>query len=72
MNNIYRVFLNHCANGELTLAAKIIKENPNINISYNDDYAFRLACWCGRLRVARWLLSIKPNIDISVLNEFAF
>lgn len=45
---------------------------PTINISYENDYAFRFACVEGHLGVAQWLLSIKPDINISANNEHAF
>ena len=42
------------------------------NNSAENEYAFRLACYCGHLKVAKWLLKIKPDINISVKNEWAF
>jgi len=45
---------------------------PNINISTDDEYAFRWSCFNEHLEVAKCLLKVKPNINISANNDFAF
>ncbi len=45
---------------------------PELNISVNEEDAFRFACFNGHLIVAQWLYSIKPDLNISVRNDFAF
>ena len=45
---------------------------PDINISAENDEAFREACSYGHTDIAKWLLLIKPDIDISVENDEAF
>ena len=42
---------------------------PNINISYNDECAFRHACYNKQLDIAKWLLNVNPDIHISVFND---
>lgn len=65
-------FPNVCKHGNLEFAKWLLKINPNINISANDEFAFRLACKYGHLPVVQWLLSIKPDINIYAENDFAF
>ena len=61
-----------CKTGNLKEAKKILSKNPNIDISADDEYAFRFACINGHLELAQWLLSVKPDIDISAENNYAF
>jgi len=65
-------FSDLCKSGNLEGAKQLLKENPDINISYFNEYAFREACENGHLEVARWLLEKKPDINISAKNEEAF
>jgi len=64
-------FQNACRTGNLKKAKKLLKTNPNINISANDECAFRWACVKGRLHVSQWLLSLR-YINISFCDEWAF
>ena len=59
-------------NGNLQSIQEFYNNNPNINNSSNDEYAFGSACSYGLLEVAKWLLEVKPNIDISANDERAF
>jgi hypothetical protein len=43
-----------------------------LDISAEDEEAFRWACYHGHLRLARWLYRIKPSINISANDEWAF
>jgi ankyrin repeat protein len=65
-------FINACNRGNLMEAQQVYQLNPNMNISANDEHAFRLACFNGHLDVCQWLLLISPNIHISAKNEYAF
>jgi len=49
-----------------------LKKKPDIDISAENDYAFRWACYNGHLEVAQWLLIKKQDINISFDNHFAF
>jgi len=70
--NVQTQFAHLCRDGELETAKKLLKNNPNINISVYDNQAFRWACANGQLHIAQWLLQVIPNINISVYSEFAF
>jgi len=50
----------------------LLQVKPTIDISADNEYAFRSACTGGHLNVAQWLLQVKPTIDISAFNERAF
>ena len=38
--------------------------NPNINISKNNEFAFRIFCNIGNTKIIKWLLKKKPTINI--------
>ena len=65
---------------ELIQKSKLLEEiqnfyeeyKPHINISTENEEAFRLACENGNLEVAKWLYQIKPTIDVSAKNDYAF
>ena len=61
-----------CKTESLEYCQMLLHINPDINISIQNETAFRLACGKGRLEVCQWLLQIKPDIDISANNEHAF
>ena len=65
-------FENACANGKLEKAKELLKNNPDINISADYEWAFICSCLNGHLNVSKWLLQTKPDIDISAYNEYAF
>jgi len=70
--NSQTMFEKACENGDLEKAKELLKNNPNINISAEYEYAFRWTCENGHLEVAQWLLEVKPDINISANNEYAF
>jgi hypothetical protein len=49
-----------------------IKDKPTINISIQDEYAFRFACTNGHTEIVKWLTIIKPTIDVSAINDWGF
>ena len=65
-------FIKLCSKGDLWGAHQYLQLHPDINISVQQDYAFRRACFNGHLEMAQWLYQIKPDINISVYNEWAF
>lgn len=65
------VFICACLSGNLLIAKSIHANKPNINISANNDYAFRIACENGHLEVAQWLYEIKKEINIEIAFIFA-
>ena len=66
------LFNQACHNGHLKIAKWLLSMNPDITISYSNDYIFRDVCYKGHLEIAKWLLSVKPDINISSNNEQAF
>jgi ankyrin repeat protein len=65
-------FNNACYYGYVEVAKWLLHVKPDINISYNIEYAFLSACYNGKLEVAQWLLSINPDINISAKDNHAF
>ena len=65
-------FISLCYHGQLNAAKAFFQQNPNINISADEDSAFCFACMDGHLETAQWLLSVKPDINISAQKTWAF
>ena len=57
-------------NGHLEVSKFLLEVNPNINISIDNEAAFRYTCQNGHLEVAKFLLLVKP--DICNINENVF
>jgi len=66
------LFIIVCELGEWKMAQWLYSTHPGINISINDEYAFRNACCSGYLEIAQWLLEIKPDLRITANNDEAF
>jgi len=60
------------SNDNIEISKWLLKIKPDIDISRNEEKAFRNACTFGKLNIAKWLLEIKPDINIVILNNFAF
>ena len=45
---------------------------PNIDISYNEEEAFRLCAELGKFEAAKFLYGINPNINVQACEEEAF
>jgi hypothetical protein len=50
-----RVFARYCEEGNLIKAINIYKENQNIDIHVNNEFAFQCSYSCGHIGVAKWL-----------------
>ena len=72
MNDFHCAFLWACKQGHLAVAQWLLKINPTIDISRDEDHVFRHTCKNGHLEIAQWLLEIKPEINISACEEYAF
>ena len=72
MTDFNNLFSTACQYGQLDMAKWLLQIKPDIDISTNNDYAFRWVCYKGYLDIAKWLLQIKPDINISAEDEFAF
>ena len=57
-------FCTACYFGHLTIAKLILQNNPDINISAQNNSAFRYACERDHLKVAEWLRTLKPFLYI--------
>jgi len=58
-------FWQACLNGHLFIAQWLWEIKPDIDISAENEHAFRYACDNGHLSVAQWLWETKPDIYIS-------
>ena len=63
-------FLHCCRKGDLA-EAMILANNVDIDIHYQNDFAFFQACLNGHLHVAKWLYSFG-GIDIHFNNDETF
>ena len=50
----------------------LYSKNNNINVSYNNEFAFKSALSTNNIELAEWLLSINPNIIVNINNEEPF
>ena len=65
-------FIELCKKGDLNGLQHLLQLNPDINISVENEWVFRLTCLYGHLHVVQWLLQVKPDINISADNEWVF
>ena len=66
-------FINACANGHLEVAKSLVDNfSSTLNVSAQDDYAFRDACLNGHFEVAKWLVHINPSVNVSACDNYAF
>jgi hypothetical protein len=68
--NINRQFQELCIKENLQEIKQFYFDNPTIDISANNDEAFRWSCYYGQLKVSKWLLKVKPDINISAYDVF--
>jgi len=60
-------FIYGCENGDIELVEWLIDVKPTIDISANNDYAFRRACEYRHIEIAKLLLEFKPTIQLPVI-----
>ena len=66
-------FITFIQNGKLEEIQSFYEQYKlHIDISADNEHAFRYACYNGHLELVQWLYQIKPTIDISADNEHAF
>ena len=53
-------FAEACKTGNIDAAKLLLELKPNINISAENEDAFRWACKNGHLHVAQWFQSLNP------------
>ena len=71
--NYQQQFITFIQNGKLLEIQSFYEQYKLfIDISAENEFAFRYACYNGHLDLAQWLYKIKPTIDISVQNDLAF
>lgn len=61
-----------CLRGNKSLVESIYMRNSEIDLSREDEKAYRWACRNGHLEVVRWLLSVKPDINLMAQNDYAW
>ena len=57
-------FITLCMEGKLEEAKKFLEENPKIDISAENDYAYVQACANGHKKVVEWLKNLITNFKI--------
>jgi len=66
------LFRKACRKGQLRMAKWLLKNKPDIDVTYKDNKSFYQACLNGHLKLAKWLIKIKPDIDTSIHNSLIF
>ena len=59
---------NLCKEGKLDELKEFLKNNPDINISANNEEAFKHTTANGYFSVLQLLLKLNPNINLQLLN----
>jgi ankyrin repeat protein len=62
-------FLYACYKGHLEVAQWLLQVKPDIDISADNEWAFRCACENGYFHVAKWLQCLKPYLYGFVYDE---
>ena len=65
-------FMILCSKGNLQKAMKMYNLNKNIDISYENNYAFRWSCRNGHLNVANWLSKMVILTQYQIDMSFAW
>jgi hypothetical protein len=65
-------FVSICRSGELDLAKKAWKLNPDMRIFVDCIDLFQTLCYVGEIHMAKWVLEICPKIDIAANKHNAF
>ena len=64
-------FIDLCRHGDLEECKRFYVANPGINISAENEYAYRIACFWGYTYIIKWLQMIKPCTDVKALCDNA-
>jgi len=68
----YKSFIGKEGNDDEHCNWLISLENQNLDIHYEEDEAFRLACFNGHLDIVKWLLTLEDKPNINAKNDEAF
>ncbi len=60
----YQQFYDACESGELFLAKYALLKNKKLDISYNNESAFMIACENGHFEIVKWLYQIKLPLNV--------
>ena len=71
-NSKESLIIEYFRKGNLNYIKDFILENPDFDLSFNDEYLFLITCEKGYLNIAKYLLKIKPNINIRIANDYSF
>ena len=63
--NYNKLLCKICYQNKIDIIKYLINNVRDIDISYNDYYAFKIACSSGHLNLVKYLLEVKPDIDVS-------
>ena len=63
-------FIHACETGDLNSIREIYMLFKLLDISADDEDAFRTACYNGHVEVVRQLYEWKPTIDLSKCNQY--
>ena len=72
LENKKTLIIEYAMRGDLKKIKNFISENPDFNISFDNDYIFLTICELGYLHIAKYLLKRIPTIDINASNEYSF
>lgn len=60
----HNYFVECCERGDIERAEYTLKMNPNIPVTWENNYALTAACAEGHLNVVKWFFQMVPDADI--------
>ena len=69
---IHEQLVYYCRYGQIDNLFTLYGENPDIDLSYNEEEAFRVACEAGEIEVIRQLRIWNHNMNIGAQNYLGF
>jgi len=71
-NIIESVFHCACYDGKLHLVQFIFDIYPSIDVSYKNEYAFRIALIKNHIDICKWLLSINSKLNLEIFKGILY
>lgn len=69
--NYNKLLCKICYQNKIDIIKYLIINIRDIDLSYSNYYAFRIACSSGHLDLVKYFLEVKPNINISMSHNIA-